>query len=155
VNCRKDLQVGVSFSNLLRPKIAHVGAYRLPVRTTFHALSEAQINRHSYADMSIIAIFQNTYYNARINSIVRGWRGLTFGAGYETGNSFYVLPGTNDKVCHKVKGFLGYSSQIFRILYSYDWNVNRSSGNTAGSHELSLEIKFKKKETTKSRSKGI
>jgi type IX secretion system PorP/SprF family membrane protein len=154
VKYHEDLQIGVSFSNLFEPNISHLGTYHLPVRTNVHLLYKAIVNPRTDADVSILGTFQNGYYNLRMNIIIKGWCGLTYGLGYGTNNSFYVLSGADNPIQQNVKGFLGYSTQIFRILYSYDANVNKMAGNTAGSHELSLEIKFKKKEATKNGSSG-
>lgn len=142
-----NFEVGISLSNLLTPNIAHVGAYHLPISTNLYGLNRFQINRDSYVDASFIATFQNSYYNARGNVIVRGWRGVTYGLGYGESNNFYVLTGATNVFQKNVKMYLGYSSQRVRLIYSYDQNMNRSSGNTAGSHEISLSILFRKKKT--------
>lgn len=145
VNYQKYLQLGASFANVLQPNISHIGTYRLPIRTTIHARSEYPIDMDSHADVSFVATFQNSYYNIRANLIAIGPYGITCGLGYGESNSYYVLPGMHTLYSKNAKGYLGFSTYRVRLLYSYDQNINASSINMAGSHEISLSILFRKK----------
>jgi type IX secretion system PorP/SprF family membrane protein len=143
-------QVGASFANLMQPNIAHLGTYHLPVRTNVHALYKVFVNTVNAADVSVIATFQNNYYDARFNFINKRSRGLTYGLGYGINNNFRVIDPKTPDTHHTLRGFLGYSGRVFGIQYSYNRYLEfKYPGNSAGSHELSLEIKLKKKETSK------
>ncbi|MBK7816785.1 MAG: PorP/SprF family type IX secretion system membrane protein [Sphingobacteriaceae bacterium] len=138
--------IGVSFSNLLEPNISNLGTYHLPVRTTIHGAYRIAFNPMNAIDLTTILILQNSYYNYRVNIINKRARGFTYGLGYRLSNKFYLREWQDDTNAHNFIGFLGYTGRRFGITYSYDRNINKLSGNTAASHEISLSVVFKKKE---------
>jgi hypothetical protein len=72
--------------------------------------------------------------------------GITLGIGYGVNNLLWVAEGSNNRDLHNLRGFIGYTRSRFNILYSYDQYVIK---NAAGSHELSLQVLFKKKASSK------
>jgi type IX secretion system PorP/SprF family membrane protein len=138
--------IGVSFSNLLEPNISQAGTYHLPVRTTIHGAYRLAFNPMNAIDLTTILTLQNSYYNYRVNIINKRGGGLTYGLGYRLSNKFYLREGEHNINSHNFIGFLGYTGLRFGITYSYDQNMNELSGNTSGSHEISLSVVFKKKE---------
>jgi len=138
--------IGVSFSNLLEPNISNLGTYHLPIRTTIHGAYRIAFNPMNAIDLTTILTLQNSYYNYRVNIINKRARGFTYGLGYRLSNKFYLREWQDDTNAHNFIGFLGYTGRRFGITYSYDSNINKLSGNTAGSHEISLSVIFKKKE---------
>lgn len=139
-------EIGVSFSNLLEPNISHIGTYHLPVKTNIHANSNFVISPSNSVKFSVVSTFQNSYYNTRINLIDRHHSGVLIGLGYGVSNSFWTNPGVNNKNYKTLRGFIGYERRRFSIMYSYDQYLLK---NAAGSHELSLQVLFKKKKVIK------
>jgi len=135
-------EIGASFSNLLEPNISHIGTYHLPVRTNIHASYKLIYNPRDVLNISFISAFQNNYYNARINLINKTARGIEIGVGYGVNNSFWRREGSPNITYNTLRGFLGYTRPRFSIMYSYDQYLKKFS---AASHELSLQILFKKK----------
>lgn len=139
-------ELGASFSNLLAPNISHFGTYRLPVKTNIHANYKIYYNPRAVVNISFISTFQNNYYNTRINLINKTALGIEFGAGYGINNSLWTYEGSSRSTYNTIRGFIGYNRSRFGIMYSYDQYLMKSA---AGSHELSLQILFKKKESIK------
>lgn len=142
-------QVGASFANLLEPNIAHLGVYRLPMKTNIHALYKIAMGSRNMVDASFVTTLQGGYYNARFNLVNKCAHGLTYGLGYGVNNNFWIASPATPNTHQTIRGFLGYTGRVFGVQYSYDRYLEfRYPGNTAGSHELSLQIQFKKKGTT-------
>lgn len=138
--------VGASFSNLLEPNISHIGSYNLPVKTNLHANLKYTYNPRSYADIFLLSTFQNSYYNIRMNIISHMAYGITIGLGYGVNNSFWLYEGIKNTNQQTLRCFAGYSKSRFSILYSYDQYLRK---NATGSHEISLQVLFKKKQSVK------
>lgn len=139
-------EIGASFSNLLEPNISHIGTYYLPVKTNLHGNYKFAIDPRNLVNISVVSTFQNNYNNTRINLIDKHYSGIVIGLGYGFSNLYWTNPGVNNKNYNTLRGFLGYERRRFSIMYSYDQYLLKSA---AGSHELSLQVLFKKKKVIK------
>jgi len=131
----KHFYTGVACSHILEPDISLFSneVYRLPIRTTIHGSGYFTTTPRSDIQAYFSMMFQGPYawHQIRLLSIHRRF--------------FYGLSYSSNTVSAL---YLGITAKWFTASYSYDAALSKYSGNTAGSHELSCSILFRKKTTT-------
>lgn len=136
---------GAALFNILEPNISFAGTYKLPMRGVIHASDNFVLSRRSKANVFISYTMQgnNSWLNLRVLNTYKNI--LLYGLGYKAylGNDpkfVDIFAGKNN-----VSFYLGVRHEAFTLNYSYDLEPSKLSGNTAGSHELSMSISLKKK----------
>ncbi len=138
---------GAALFNILEPNISFAGVYKTPMRGVIHASHNEWINRHAKINVFLSYTMQgtNSWLNLRVlNSNYNN--PFMWGMGYKA----YL--GNDPKVVDIFKGrnnvsfYLGLRQKAFTVNYSFDFQPSKLSGNTAGSHELSISISLKRKD---------
>lgn len=120
---------GFAAHHITQPDEGLVNESRLPVKWTGHAGAVIPLGRDGDATISPNILFQQQQDFRQLNLGVYLTKGaITGGLWYRNQDAFIVL--------------LGFQQGIFKIGYSYDVTVSRLTNATAGSHELSVGLKF-------------
>jgi type IX secretion system PorP/SprF family membrane protein len=145
--------VGASLSNLLRPNISFAGVYKVPVKLTIHYSTNMAFSARAKFNVLVAYVGQdnNSMMNFKLMNTYDNF--LLWGAGYKVFMDINptfkeVITGNND-----LSFYLGLRKNALTVCYSYDINTAKLSGNTAGSHELSLSLSLRKKDDQSKRNK--
>lgn len=131
---------GVSCAHITEPDISLMSdqKYRLPIRTTIHASSNFMLGQNTISNIYGAASTQGPYQLFRMRVLNTYKDKFMYGLGFCNNSQFQFIAGIR--------------AGAFTLNYSYDLAVSKLSGNTAGSHELSMSISLKKKEEERSKS---
>lgn len=121
--------VGFSANHITQPDEGLQGYSKLPLKITGHAGAIIPLEKGSEAFISPNILFQQQQTFSQLNL------GLYFvknsfvgGIWYRNSDAFIIL--------------MGLQNDHLKVGYSYDVTISKLASNTAGSHELSLQIQF-------------
>ena len=121
--------IGAAFHHITQPDEGLQGTSKLPMKITGHAGAIIPLEKgsDSYVSPNILFMQQQNFTQLNLGLyFVRG--SFVGGLWYRNSDAFIVL--------------VGIQTDHFKIGYSYDVTVSRLASNTAGSHELSMQLQF-------------
>lgn len=120
---------GAAVQHITQPEEGLQGNSKLPFKITGHAGAVIPLEKGSESSISPNILFQQQQNFTQLNLGVYFTRGsFVGGLWYRNSDAFIVL--------------LGIQTDHFKIGYSYDVTVSKLSSNTAGSHEVSLQMQL-------------
>ncbi len=121
--------VGAAFHHITQPDEGLLGKSKLPLKITGHAGAIIPLEKGSESYISPNVLFQQQQNFTQLNLGLYFVRGsFVGGLWYRNSDAFIVL--------------IGLQTDHLKIGYSYDVTVSKLSSNTAGSHEVSLQLQF-------------
>ncbi len=125
----KHYYAGIATHHLTQPDEGLQGPSKLPLKITAHAGAVIPLEKGNESSISPNILFQQQQNFTQLNLGLYFVKGnFVGGLWYRNSDAFIVL--------------IGLQTDHFKIGYSYDVTVSKLSNNTAGSHELSLQIQF-------------
>ncbi len=125
----KNYFFGFAAHHITQPDEGLLGVSKLPVKFTGHAGAIIPLEKGNESYLSPNILFQSQQRFQQLNLGLYYVKGA-FVAGLWYRNQDAVI------------ALVGVQNQFFKFGYSYDVTVSKLSGNTAGSHEVSLQIQF-------------
>ena len=120
---------GAAVQHITQPEEGLQGNSKLPFKITGHAGAVIPLEKGSESSISPNILFQQQQNFTQLNLGVYFTRGsFVGGLWYRNSDAFIVL--------------LGIQTDHLKIGYSYDVTVSKLSSNTAGSHEVSLQLQL-------------
>lgn len=121
--------IGASFHHLTQPDEGLQGTSKLPLKITGHAGAIIPLEKGSDSYISPNVLFMQQQNFTQLNLGLYFVRGsFVGGLWYRNSDAFIVL--------------IGLQTDHFKVGYSYDVTVSKLASNTAGSHELSMQLQF-------------
>lgn len=126
--------VGAAVQHLSEPSLAFSDDARLPMKYTLHAGAEFPIRlgglKHTRYSINPLFMFQKqaTHHQMNYGGFIN-WSNLTGGAWFR--QNF-------DRPLNAMIFMVGYDSRIFRVAYSFDWELSKLARVGSGGHEISL-----------------
>lgn len=142
---------GLSFKHITSPDASFLSKNNnlfvgLPSRITAQVGAQYDLAQNSRSEMfvspNIMYVRQGEFSQLNAGAYL-AIEEIFFGA-------WYRYAGSNTDA---VIGLVGFQKDIFKIGYSYDFTLSKLSGQSGGSHEISLTLNFDKTEGAKRRSK--
>lgn len=127
---------GFAANHITQPDEGLLGASKLPVKVTLHggAIISLEKNNESYLSPNILFQAQQDFKQLNLGLYyVKG--PFVAGLWYRSSDAVIALIGLQDK--------------HFKFGYSFDVTVSKLAGNTAGSHEISLQFQMECKAKSK------
>jgi type IX secretion system PorP/SprF family membrane protein len=121
--------IGAAFQHITQPDEGLQGTSKLPLKITGHAGAVIPLEKggDSYISPNILFMQQQNFTQLNLGLyFVRG--SFVGGLWYRNSDAFIVL--------------IGLQTDHFKVGYSYDVTVSKLSSNTAGSHEISMQMQF-------------
>ena len=121
--------IGAAFHHITMPDEGLQGSSKLPLKITGHAGAVIPLEKggDSYISPNILFMQQQNFTQLNLGLyFVRG--SFVGGLWYRNSDAFIVL--------------IGLQTDHFKVGYSYDVTVSKLSSNTAGSHEISMQMQF-------------
>ena len=121
--------IGAAFNHITQPDEGLQGTSKLPLKITGHAGAVIPLEKggDSYISPNVLFMQQQNFTQLNLGLyFVRG--SFVGGLWYRNSDAFIVL--------------LGIQTDHFKVGYSYDVTVSKLSSNTAGSHEISMQMQF-------------
>ena len=121
--------IGAAFHHITQPDEGLQGTSKLPLKITGHAGAVIPLEKggDSYISPNVLFMQQQNFTQLNLGLyFVRG--SFVGGLWYRNSDAFIVL--------------LGIQTDHFKVGYSYDVTVSKLSSNTAGSHEISMQMQF-------------
>lgn len=118
---------GAAFHHITQPDEGLMGPSKLPLKITAHAGAMIPIEKggETYISPNILFMQQQNFTQLNLGVyVVKG--SFVSGLWYRNSDAFIVL--------------IGLQADHFKIGYSYDVTVSKLASNTAGSHEISIQI---------------
>lgn len=125
----KSYFFGFAANHITQPNEGLLGDSKLPVKFTAHggAIIPLEKGNESYISPNILFQAQQKFTQLNLGLYyVKG--AFVAGLWYRSGDAVIAL--------------IGLQNDNFKFGYSYDVTVSKLSGNTAGSHEISLQVQF-------------
>lgn len=125
----KKYFIGAAFHHITQPDEGMLGPSKLPMKITGHAgaIIPLEKGNESYISPNILFMQQQNFTQLNLGLyFVKG--SFVGGIWYRNSDAFIVL--------------VGVQTDHMKVGYSYDVTVSKLSSNTAGSHELSLQLQF-------------
>ncbi|MES2133763.1 MAG: type IX secretion system membrane protein PorP/SprF [Bacteroidota bacterium] len=120
---------GAAVQHITQPEEGLQGNSKMPFKITGHAGAVIPLEKGSESSISPNILFQQQQNFTQLNLGVYFTRGsFVAGLWYRNSDAFIVL--------------LGIQTDHLKIGYSYDVTVSKLSSNTAGSHEVSLQMQL-------------
>ncbi len=121
--------IGFAANHITQPDEGLLGVSKLPVKFTGHAGAVIPLEKGGDTYISPNVLFQQQQNFSQLNLGVYFVKGsFVGGLWYRNQDAFIVL--------------IGLQTDHFKVGYSYDVTVSKLASNTAGSHEISLQIQF-------------
>jgi len=121
--------IGFAANHITQPDEGLLGPSKLPVKFTGHAGAMIPLSKDRETFISPNVLFQQQQNFSQLNLGVYFVKGsFVGGLWYRNQDAFIVL--------------LGLQTDHFKVGYSYDVTISKLASNTAGSHEVSLQIQF-------------
>ncbi len=118
---------GFAAHHITQPDEGLMGVSRLPTRFTAHAGGRFELEPRSGQYLSPNILFQSQGKFMQLNLGIYYTKDVfVAGLWYRTGDAVIAM--------------VGLQNTFFKFGYSYDVTVSKLSGNTAGSHEISLQV---------------
>jgi type IX secretion system PorP/SprF family membrane protein len=121
--------IGAAFHHITQPDEGLQGTSKLPLKITGHAGAVIPLEKggDSYISPNVLFMQQQNFTQLNLGLyFVRG--SFVGGLWYRNSDAFIVL--------------IGLQTDHFKVGYSYDVTVSKLSSNTAGSHEISMQMQF-------------
>jgi type IX secretion system PorP/SprF family membrane protein len=121
--------IGAAFHHITQPDEGLQGPSKLPLKITGHAGAVIPLEKggDSYISPNVLFMQQQNFTQLNLGLyFVRG--SFVGGLWYRNSDAFIVL--------------IGLQTDHFKVGYSYDVTVSKLSSNTAGSHEISMQMQF-------------
>ena len=121
--------IGAAFHHITTPDEGLQGASKLPLKITGHAGAIIPLEKggDSYISPNVLFMQQQNFTQLNLGLyFVRG--SFVGGLWYRNSDAFIVL--------------IGLQTDHFKVGYSYDVTVSKLASNTAGSHEISMQMQF-------------
>lgn len=120
---------GLTVNHLNQPDEGLLGPSKLPVKYTAQAGGIIQIDKRSGYSISPNIIFQQQQKFTQLNlGLYYMKESFVAGLWYRNNDAVIIL--------------IGLHNRNFKLGYSYDVTISRLSGNTAGAHEISFQVKL-------------
>lgn len=132
----KNYFFGFSAAHITQPDEGLLGVSKLPAKFTGHAGLIIPLEKGNESYLSPNILFQAQQKFQQLNL------GLYYVKGAFVAGLWY-------RNMDAVIALVGLQNNNFKFGYSYDVTVSKLSGNTAGSHEISLQIQFECKQKKK------
>jgi len=127
---------GIAANHINQPDEGLLGPSKLPAKFTVHGGTIISLEKGNESYLSPNILFQAQQKFTQLNLGLYYVNGaFVAGLWYRTGDAVIVL--------------VGLQNGNFKFGYSYDVTISGLSGNTAGSHEISLQLQFECKAKTK------
>ena len=120
---------GFAANHITQPDEGLLGVSKLPAKFTIHGGAIIELEKGGASYLSPNILFQQQAKFSQLNLGLYYVKGA-FVAGLWYRNQDAVI------------ALVGLQSKNFKFGYSYDVTVSKLAGNTAGSHEISLQIQF-------------
>lgn len=121
--------IGFAANHITQPDEGLLGTSKLPIKFTGHAGAIIPLEKGGETYISPNVLFQQQQNFSQLNLGVYFVKNqFVGGLWYRNQDAFIVL--------------VGVQTDHFKIGYSYDVTVSKLASNTAGSHEISLQIQF-------------
>lgn len=121
--------IGFAANHITQPDEGLLGTSKLPMKFTGHAGAIIPLEKGGETYISPNVLFQQQQNFSQLNLGVYFVKNqFVGGLWYRNQDAFIVL--------------VGVQTDHFKIGYSYDVTVSKLASNTAGSHEISLQIQF-------------
>ena len=120
---------GFAANHITQPDEGLLGVSKLPVKFTAHAGAVIPLEKGGESYISPNILFQSQQKFSQLNLGLYYVKG-SFVAGLWYRNSDAVI------------ALVGIQYDNFKVGYSYDVTVSKLAGNTAGAHEISVQIQF-------------
>jgi type IX secretion system PorP/SprF family membrane protein len=127
---------GLAAHHINNPEEGLLGSSRLPVKVTGHAGAIITLEKGNESYISPNILFQAQ----------QNFRQLNLGLYYVKGP---FVAGLWYRNLDAVIALIGIQNGNFKFGYSYDVTVSKLAGNTAGAHEISIQIQFECKTKSK------
>ena len=125
----KNYFFGTAVHHINQPDEGLVGPSKLPTKLTIHGGAIIPLEKDGESSISPNILFQSQQSFTQVNiGLYYKKSGFVAGLWYRYGDAFIAL--------------LGIQNNNFKFGYSYDITTSGLSGNTAGSHEISIQIQF-------------
>ncbi|MBK8367707.1 MAG: type IX secretion system membrane protein PorP/SprF [Bacteroidetes bacterium] len=125
----KRYYLGIAGHHLTQPDEGLQGSSKLPLKITAHAGAMVSLEKGNESFISPNILFQQQQNFTQLNLGMYFVKGnFVGGLWYRNSDAFIVL--------------IGLQADHLKIGYSYDVTISKLSNNTAGSHEVSLQIQF-------------
>jgi type IX secretion system PorP/SprF family membrane protein len=121
--------IGAAFHHITQPDEGLQGTSKLPLKITGHAGAVIPLEKggDSYISPNVLFMQQQNFTQLNLGLyFVRG--SFVGGLWYRNSDAFIVL--------------IGLQTDHFKVGYSYDVTVSKLASNTAGSHEISMQMQF-------------
>ena len=121
--------IGAAFQHITQPDEGLQGISKLPLKITGHAGAIIPLEKggDSYISPNVLFMQQQNFTQLNLGLyFVRG--SFVGGLWYRNSDAFIVL--------------VGLQTDHFKVGYSYDVTVSKLASNTAGSHEISMQMQF-------------
>lgn len=131
----KNYFFGVAAHHINQPDEGLLGFSKLPIKVTGHVGAMIAIGgRGSNTFLSPGVLYQGQQKFQQLNL------GLQYVKGTDNGGAFVC--GLWYRNSDAIIAVVGIQNRNFKFGYSYDVTISKLAGNTAGSHEISLQIQF-------------
>jgi len=125
----KNYFIGAAFHHITQPDEGLQGVSKLSLKITGHAGAIIQLEKGMESYISPNILFQQQQKFTQLNLGVYFVKGAFVGGlWYRNSDAFIAL--------------VGIQTGQLKVGYSYDITVSKLSSNTAGSHEVSLQLQF-------------
>ncbi len=136
----KRYYFGAAFHHINQPDEGLQGKSELPLKITAHAGATLSLEKGGETSISPNILFMQQQNFTQLNIGLYVVKDLLTGGIWYRGSDAFIIS-------------LGIQAQYLKIGYSYDVTVSKLSSNTAGSHEISLQLQTRcKKRPPKYRS---
>ena len=120
---------GVAANHITQPDEGLLGPSKLPLKLTVHAGAIINLEKGSESSISPNILFQQQQNFTQLNlGVYFTKQYFVAGLWYRNSDAFIVL--------------LGIQTNHLKLGYSYDVTVSKLASNTAGSHEVSFQLRF-------------
>ncbi|MBS1634783.1 MAG: type IX secretion system membrane protein PorP/SprF [Bacteroidetes bacterium] len=121
--------IGFAANHITQPDEGLLGPSKLPIKFTGHAGAIIPLEKGGETYISPNVLFQQQQNFSQLNlGVYFVKNNFVGGLWYRNQDAFIVL--------------LGVQTDHFKVGYSYDVTISKLASNTAGSHEISLQIQF-------------
>ncbi|MCE3226978.1 MAG: hypothetical protein K0S32_1529 [Bacteroidetes bacterium] len=125
----KRYYFGFAANHITQPDEGLLGVSKLPAKFTTHAGAMIQLEKREKTYLSPNILFQQQQKFTQLNLGLYYVRGpFVAGLWYRNNDAVIIL--------------VGLQNDFFKFGYSYDVTISKLSGNTAGSHEISLQVQL-------------
>jgi type IX secretion system PorP/SprF family membrane protein len=137
---------GIAVSNILQPNISFAGVYKVPVKFVAHASNNIAVSAKAKANLFAAYTAQGNYSYVDLKVINTYDNFFLWGAGYRIMPKVSPVIKEVFRYYNDLSFYLGLRKNALTFMYSYDLNISKLYGNTAGSHEISISLSLRRKD---------